>query len=83
MGLAVYYKRFIVGFFEIAHPITSLQKKGVKFEWGVECEEIFRHLKNLLTRAPILKVASLDEDFFVLHMHARNGSVESLHKMDM
>jgi hypothetical protein len=31
MGLASYYKRFIAGFSKISHPITSLQKKGVKF----------------------------------------------------
>jgi hypothetical protein len=41
MGLAGYYKIFIKGFSKIAHPITSLQKKGVKFEWTQECEEIF------------------------------------------
>jgi hypothetical protein len=29
MGLAGYYKRFIEGFSQIVHPITSLQKKGV------------------------------------------------------
>jgi hypothetical protein len=45
----------------IAHPITSLQKKGVKFEWTFECEEIFQHLKNLLTSAPILNIADPNE----------------------
>jgi hypothetical protein len=29
MGLAGYYKRFIEGFSNIVHPITSLQNKGV------------------------------------------------------
>jgi hypothetical protein len=29
MGLAGYYIRFIEGFSQIVHPITSLQKKGV------------------------------------------------------
>jgi hypothetical protein len=45
MGLAGYYRIFIEGFSKIAHPITSLQKKGVKFEWTSECEESFQHLK--------------------------------------
>jgi hypothetical protein len=44
MGLAGYYRRFIEGLFRIAHPITSLQKKGVKFEWTLECKRIFQHL---------------------------------------
>jgi len=41
MGLAGYYKRFIEGFSRIAHPITSLQRKGVKFEWTPKCRESF------------------------------------------
>jgi hypothetical protein len=43
MGLAGYYKRFIAGFSDIARPITSLQNKGIKFEWTYECEEKFNH----------------------------------------
>jgi hypothetical protein len=45
MGLVGYYKRFIEGFSNISHPITSLQKKGVKFEWTTDCERSFQHLK--------------------------------------
>ena len=41
MGLAGYYRRFIEGFSRIAHHITSLQRKGVKFEWNPKCEERF------------------------------------------
>jgi len=32
MGLVSYYRRFIEGFSNIAHPITYLQKKGVRFD---------------------------------------------------
>ena len=37
MGLVGYYRRF----FKFAHAITSLQKKGIKFEWKLMCEESF------------------------------------------
>jgi hypothetical protein len=47
------------------HPITSLQKKRTKFEWIAKCEESFYRLKELLTTAPILKVAYPDEEFVV------------------
>ena len=32
MGLVGYYRNFIEGFSKLAHPITSLQKKGVNFD---------------------------------------------------
>ena len=38
MGITGYYRRFIEGFSRIANPITSLQKKGKKFEWNKKCE---------------------------------------------
>ena len=38
MGLVGYYRRFIEGFSKVAHAITSLQKKGVKFKWTSKCE---------------------------------------------
>ena len=41
MGLAGYYMRFIEGFSKVAHTITSLQKKGLRFEWTSKCEERF------------------------------------------
>ena len=41
MGLASYYKRFIEGFSKVAHPITALQRKNVKFIWSEKCEKIF------------------------------------------
>jgi hypothetical protein len=65
MGLADYYRRFIVGFSRIAHPITSLQRKENEFQWTEECEKIFQRLKQLLTSAPILRIADPNEDFVV------------------
>jgi hypothetical protein len=65
MGLAGYYRRFIKGFSNIANPIAFLQKKGVKFKCTSECEERFQKLKKILTSESILKIAYLNEDFFV------------------
>jgi hypothetical protein len=42
MGLADYYQIFIKGFSNIPSPITSLKKKGAKFEWNSNCEESFQ-----------------------------------------
>jgi hypothetical protein len=65
MGLAGYYRIFIEVFSNISHPITSLQKKGVKFQWTLDCEKSFQHLKQLLTSAPILSIVDPNEDFIV------------------
>jgi len=35
----------------------------VKFEWTSKCEESFQQLKDILTSAPILKIANPNEDF--------------------
>jgi hypothetical protein len=65
MGLVGYYKRFIVGLSRIAHPITSLQRKEKKFQWTKDCERSFQQLKQLLTSAPILRIADPNEYFVV------------------
>jgi hypothetical protein len=54
MRLAGYYQRFVEGFSKIAKPITTLQCKGVRYEWTEECNSAFIELKKLLTSAPIL-----------------------------
>jgi hypothetical protein len=73
MILARYYRRFIKGLSKIAHPITSLQKKGVKFQWTLDCEKSFQHLKQLLTSAPILRIADPNEDFIVCTDACKEG----------
>eukprot|EP00253_Pinus_taeda_P003281 PITA_03281 len=45
MGLAGYYRRFIRNFSQISYPITSLQRKGKKFEWTKEFKASFEQLK--------------------------------------
>ena len=65
MGITGYYRRFIEGFSRIANPITSLQKKGKKFNWNQKCEDSFKKFKNLLITTPILRIADPNKYFIV------------------
>ena len=73
MGLAGYYQRFLEGFSKIAKPITTLQRKGVKYEWTEECNSAFIELKRLLTSAPILRVSDMEKDFMVCTDASKQG----------
>jgi hypothetical protein len=73
MVLAGYYKRFIVGFSKISHLIISFQKKGIKFEWTLKCENVFNMLKELLTSAPMLKIVDPNESFVVCINTCKEG----------
>jgi hypothetical protein len=54
LGLAGYYRRFILDFSRIVKPMTELLKKGAKFDWGQKCEDAFHSLRQHLTTAPVL-----------------------------
>jgi hypothetical protein len=54
LGLAGYYRRFILNFSKIAKPIIDLLKKDEKYIWNVERDEAFQTLQKLLTTSPVL-----------------------------
>lgn len=54
MGLASYYRRFVLGFANIARPLHRICDKGAKFSWSTEQEEAFQTLKEALMSSPIL-----------------------------
>jgi hypothetical protein len=65
LGLAGYYRRFILNFSKIAKPITVLLKKGNKYVWSEACDEAFKHLKKLLTTLPMLAQPDTTKPFDV------------------
>jgi hypothetical protein len=73
MGITGYYCRFIEGFSKTTYPITSLQKKGTKFNWTQKCQDSFNKLKELLTMTPILKVVDPEKDFIVCVNASKEG----------
>lgn len=54
LGLCSYFRRFVRNFAHIAAPLTSLLRKDAAFVWTDECDLAFRHLKKILTSAPVL-----------------------------
>ena len=52
MGLINWYRGYIPGVSDTAEPLHGLTKKGVPWDWGVECEASFRKLKDRLIGEP-------------------------------
>ena len=73
IGLAGYDMRFIRNFSRITYHITSLQRKGKKFERTKECEASFEQLKQLLTHAPVLKIVDPYKEFVVCTYACKKG----------
>jgi hypothetical protein len=65
LGLAGYYRRFILNFFKILKPITELLNKGNKYVWSKDYEEAFKTLKKLLTTSPVLAWPDIAKSFDV------------------
>lgn len=54
LGLANFYRRFILNYSKIATPLTSLNRKGSHFKWTEKAQEAFDSLKKSFTEAPVL-----------------------------
>jgi hypothetical protein len=65
LGLAGYYRRFILDFSKIAKPMTSLLQKDHKFIWTEECETAFHTLRKLLITALVLAQPDIEKPFDV------------------
>ncbi|KAG5885094.1 hypothetical protein JTB14_003968 [Gonioctena quinquepunctata] len=71
LGLCTYYRRYVLGFANIAKPLTKLTEGQTKFQWSEECQDSFRKLKGALINAPILSYP-LPKGKFILDTDASN-----------
>ena len=60
LGLANYYRKFIVGYSKRAEALTDLLKKHTKWVWSERCNEAFKNLKNAIASEPILKLPNFE-----------------------
>ena len=68
LGLTGYYKKFIKPYALITTPLTNFLKKD-KFLWGVDADEAFNKLKNVITQAPVLAYHTFRSLLPWKHMH--------------
>jgi hypothetical protein len=65
LGLADYYRRFILNFSKIAKSTIELLKKGNKYMWSDACDEAFLNLRKLLTTLLVLAQPNIAKRFDV------------------
>ena len=65
LGIASYYKRFIMHFSMKTAHLRSLLKRDAKFIWNSAHEQEFKFSKNALTTAPILAFPNMQKEFIL------------------
>ena len=54
IGLVMYYGKFIPNVSTLTAPLRELTKKGIKFQWTVECQQAFEKIKNEILSPRVL-----------------------------
>ena len=67
LGLAGYYRRFILNYADEVAPLTDLTKKGQPnhIPWEAPRQRAFERIKNLLCKAPVLWMLNFARPFIV------------------
>eukprot|EP01018_Ginkgo_biloba_P033872 Gb_14370 [translate_table: standard] len=63
LGLASFYRGFVLSFSKLAAPLTKLLKKSKRFKWTEQCQKSFDTLKQKLKEAPILALLDMATPF--------------------
>ena len=56
LGLIGYYRKFIPRFSNLSRPLTRLTRHDAKFEWSLQCQKSFDHLRELLMQYPDIEI---------------------------
>jgi hypothetical protein len=55
LGFCNFYRRFIRDYGRIARALSQLTRKGITFQWTLECQKAFETLKRSVSEAPVLR----------------------------
>ena len=56
LGLTNFFSKFILGYSNLAAPMSELAKKKVNWFWSTDCDKAFQELKSKLSTAPVLAI---------------------------
>ncbi|CAM4583905.1 unnamed protein product [Lepidochelys kempii] len=75
LGLAGYYRRFVLHYSQIAAPLTDLTKKKQPnaVQWTGKCQKAFNKLKATLMSDPVLRAPDFDKPFLVTTDASEHG----------
>jgi RNase H-like domain found in reverse transcriptase/Reverse transcriptase (RNA-dependent DNA polymerase)/Integrase zinc binding domain/Retroviral aspartyl protease len=66
LGLANYFRRFIMGYSTLAAPLTFLTGSKAAWLWTPKCQQAFEEIKSALTRAPVLRLPDNVNPFTII-----------------
>ena len=65
LGMAGYYRQFVLMMSDIAEPLNRLRKKGQPFVWDDDCNKAFGTLKEKLANPPVLAFPDWRKPFYI------------------
>lgn len=65
LGLAGYYRKFVLNYGILSKPLTSLLKKGQLYLWTSATDQAFQAIKHALVTAPVLAMPDFSIPFVV------------------
>ncbi|GBO09304.1 Retrovirus-related Pol polyprotein from transposon 17.6 [Araneus ventricosus] len=73
LGMINFLSKFIPNVSKVTAPLREIIHENVEFNWGKEQEMPFENIKELLTKTPILKVFSANDEIVIQCDSSKDG----------
>lgn len=73
LGMINFLSKFLPNVSKITAPLREIIHEKVEFYWGEKQNESFNKIKELLTRAPVLKVFNANEEIIIQCDSSKDG----------
>ena len=66
LGLANYFRKFVLGFSTLVAPLTSLTSANTPWNWCCKCQVAFDTVISMLINAPLLQLPDFEKPFKII-----------------